>query len=192
MKKSILILIIISMSVIPAVSANTHTYVAGKPGINGFVINWTDNKNYSDIQSNIWDYTDTNGKTRTYYDIHAINKTGSNSTLGFFIDWHPMTKRPSEVNLMNFDFDESMDSAISSQSNIIIQGKNGLLLAFKEQKKYHGSDSPPDVFPPFFTANYFLDDHTEIRIRGNISDWSSKDFGSTISSLKIAPPAGYY
>jgi hypothetical protein len=37
------------MLLVLLVAANEHSHIAGNPGVNDFVINWTDDRNYTNI-----------------------------------------------------------------------------------------------------------------------------------------------
>ena len=171
----------------------THQYSAGAPGVNEFVLNWTDKNKYSDIVCDLpFDFHEDGISTiTTHYQIRAKNETDSNTTLMFVINWHPGAKRPAEATLTTFPA-KLHTEAITSQSDIMIQGKSGMMFAYKEQRDYQGSNAPPLITPPFYSAKYFLDDYTEVTVSGNMVYWSSKDFKAMLSTLRITPPAGYY
>ena len=169
-----------------------HQYSIGTSCVNEFILNWTDKKNYSDITSRTLDYTwIVLEALTTSYDVFAINETGPNTTLHFTIVWHPSTKRPAEATLTNFP-SKLHTEAITSQSDTTIQGKSGMIFAYREQRDYQGSNAPPSITPPFYEAKYFLDDYTEIYIFGDLAYWSAQDFNAMLSTLKITPPTGYY
>jgi hypothetical protein len=167
-----------------------HTYTVGTPDVNEFVLNWTDKRDYSNMESNLIDTGDPAAQG-TRYSIRMVNETGQNVTLVFDIDWHPRLNRPPSANLEGYPTNMNQDS-LMSRSDIMIQGKSGQLFTFKETKTYEGSSSQPFVTPPHRYARYFLDAYTEVGINGNVVDWSSQDFNAMLSTLKITPPVGYY
>lgn len=126
----------------------------------------------------------------THYTLHLINETNDNTTLDFEIDWHPNSKRSTGLTLDTFS--KIKEEYVAGKADITIQGRKGVLVTFKGAKTYMGSNQAPNIKPPTFIAFYFLDDHTEVRVIGNVPDWSAQDFEAMLSSLKITPPVGYY
>jgi hypothetical protein len=170
-----------------------HTFVVGTPGINEFILNWTDNKVYSSkISSIISDERNDNGDVYlTRYSVRIRNETETNVPLYFDITWHPNVKRPSVATLENYPYKLDLDGVLS-RSDVTIQGKKGLMLTYKDKKEYQGSESEPRIIPAYYLVLYFLDDYTEIRVEGDLVDWPAQEFKSMLTSLVITPPVGYY
>jgi tetratricopeptide (TPR) repeat protein len=170
-----------------------HTYTVGTPGINEFILNWTDNKVYSSkIDPLIFDERDDNLDVYlTKYSVWIRNESETNVTLYFYITWHPSVKRPSTFTLENFPYKLDTDGVLS-RSEVTIQGKKALMLTYKDKKEYQGSESKPRITPTHYLVRYFLDDYTEIGIEGELVNWPVQEFKSMLNSMKITPPDGYY
>lgn len=168
--------------------AGEHSCVIGTPGVNEFIINWTDSKNYTNLKKSISDGTTERGYETwptTFVELTAyINE---NLTLYFDISWHPDKRDPSNVQDIKLD-----PAQTAAQSYITIQGKKALLVKNKERKIYQGTDKPPLVDLASFFACYYPDDYTEVVIRAPASEWKDSEFKAAISSLKVTPPVGYY
>jgi tetratricopeptide (TPR) repeat protein len=171
--------------------AGKHSCRIGTPGISEFVINWTDNKNYVELERNVFEGGVSRGLESwdaTGYFLQAIENAAGNSTtaLDFSIHWNPEEKYPSTWSL--FDTDEERISV----TDITIQGKKAILAKFKERKSYQGPDTLPETIPASFLVSYCPDEHTKVTIRAPASEWKDSEFKAAISSLKVTPPAGYY
>ena len=180
----------------PIVSAQTsspagkHSCLIGTPGINEFLINWTDSKNYTTLEKHVYDGTVSPvGSSETWLEttFELATYTNENITLGFEIDWHPEKRIPSNVKDIELD-----PELTATQSDITIQGKKALLVQNKERKVYQGTDEPPSINPASFFVCYYPDDYTEVVVRAPASEWNDSEFKEAISSLKVTPPAGYY
>ncbi len=172
--------------------AGKHSCQIGTPGINEFVINWTDSKNYVTIDKAVNDEIGSYGSdswTVTIFDItaHTANDTNDNSTLSYEIFWHPAKKNGSNVPEQYID-----PEVHASRSDITIQGRKAVLVKFNERKVYEGSDKSPTISPARFYVSYFPDDYTAVTIYAPASEWKDSDFKNAMSSLKITPTAGYY
>jgi tetratricopeptide (TPR) repeat protein len=170
-----------------------HTYTVGTPGINEFILNWTDNKVYSSkISPEIFDERNDNGDVYlTKYYVRIPNESETKVPLFFVITWHPNVKRLSAATLENFPHKLDLDGVLS-RSDVTIQGKMGLMLTYKDKKEYQGSESEPRIIPAYDLVRYFLDDYTEISVQGDLVDWPAQEFKSMLKSLVITPPDGFY
>ena len=169
-----------------------HTYTIGTPGINEFMLNWTDKKIYSSkLDVGIFDERDDNLDVYlTEYYARILNESETNITLFFDITWHPSVKRPSALTLETYPYKLDTDGVLS-RSEVTIQGKRALMLTYKDKKEYQGSKSEPLTTPAHHLVRYFLDDYTEIEIEGDLVDWPAQEFKSMLNSMKITPPEGY-
>lgn len=193
-------LILIALTMLPTVLAQTspagdHSCVIGTPGINEFLINWTDNKNYSELKKDVYDGTASYGLEsweETTFNLFAIeNATDDHSILRYQIDWHPGKKRPSSLKPDECPF-EITPEEIDLRSYISIQKEKAILVRFKEEKIYNGSDIPPTIIDPLYYACYFPDEYTEVIIRAPAANWTESEIKSLLGSLLITPPEGYY
>lgn len=183
---------LVLMMILPASSetspAGDHIGVVGEHGIDEFLINWTDDKNYSVLKPSVekWDDQTTN------FNLYAReNSTGYDSTLWYDISWHPEEKRRSTLKPEKYPWEITADE-IDLRSDISIQGKKGILVRIKEEKIYNGPGNKPTIIDPLFYACYFPDEYTEVIIRGPTAKWTESEFKSLLGSVMITPPAGYY
>jgi hypothetical protein len=168
--------------------AGEHSCVIGTPGVNEFIINWTDSKNYTNLKTSISDGTTERGyETWPTTFVGLTAHINENLTLYLDISWHPEKRDPSNVQDIKLD-----PAQTASQSYITIQGKKALLVKNKERKIYQGTDKSPLVDLASFFACYYPDDYTEVVIRAPASEWKDSEFKAAISSLKVTPPVGYY
>jgi hypothetical protein len=214
--KAIWILLTLLLAGLPALSgaidfpAGAHTYYVGVPGINEFVINWTDSNNYSKIRSCFFD-NDVNSDRvvskqgravlphQTYYSIDAFDANTSNISLSFDILWHPNEKRDPEAKLDSIKYIPltghftglNVQDALS-KSELTIQDKEALMATWAGTKEYVGSELGPYIHEAQHEGRYFLDDYTEVIISGDVIDWSAQEFKAMLSTVKITPPEGYY
>jgi tetratricopeptide (TPR) repeat protein len=179
------------VSILSVVSpAGKHSCLIGTSGINEFVINWTDSKNYTDLEKHVYDGTVSFvGSSETWLEttFELAAYTNENITLGFEIDWHPGKKEPSNVQDIELD-----PELTATQSEITIQGKKALLVKNKERKVYQGTDESPSITQASFFVCYYPDDYTKVVIRAPAGEWKDSEFKAAVSSLKVIPPAGYY
>jgi hypothetical protein len=175
--------------------AGDHSCSIGTPGISEFVINWTDNKNYENINKDIFDDAARGEWKATVFRLAAFEnaapttETGileENYTLAYSIYWNPNEKDPYWP-LSNIKSDEKM-----SVTDLTIQGKKAILEKFKQTKSYQGPNTPPIIIPAQFVVLYHPDDHTYVRIDAPASEWNDSEFRDAMISLKITPPEGYY
>lgn len=169
-----------------------HSYKAGNPGINEFIMNWTDNKQYTTIENEVSDETlNGYGGLRTHYFIRCITNDNEWS-LQSNIWWHPGNKRPQNATLDNYPKGWIKPENLQGRVAISIQGKPGVMVKAPVEKIYEGSNQPPNNYPGALVARYFLDDNTEIQITAfNLTKWDESEFKSLLISLKITPPTGY-
>ena len=170
--------------------AGKHSCLIGTSGINEFVINWTDSKNYTNLEKNVNDGTASYvGSSETWlettFDLDAY--TDENNTLSIEIGWHPEKKDPTNIQNMKLDPEKT-----AIRSDITIQGKKALFVKYKERKLYRGIDKSPDIIPAYFYVYYQPDDYTYVRISAPAIEWNDSDFKAAISSLKVTPLVGYY
>jgi hypothetical protein len=100
-------------------------------------------------------------------------------------------KRPSSFKPDKYPFEITSDE-INLRSDITIQKEKAILVRFKEEKIYNGSDKPPTIIDPLFYACYFPDEYTEVIIRVPVANWTESEFRSLLGSLEIVSPSGYY
>lgn len=183
------------IALVAIATPNEHSYIAGKPGINDFIINWTDDQIYANMSAEIDDLTniadlDLYGHMTIYYVRAALDDHRTNVPLFIKIHWHPDVERPDTVTPDSFlDVEEKW---ISDRSDIEIQGQRALLITYKEKKEYMGLKKEPLITPAYYEACYFVDNHTEVIVSGELSDWSLEEFRFMLGSLNITPPRGYY
>jgi hypothetical protein len=170
--------------------AGDHSCAIGTPGTNEFLINWTDNKNYTELKTDIYDGTTSYvGSSETWLETTFILSayTNENQTLGFEIGWHP-----GKNNLINIQGMEVAPERSAIRSDITIQGKKAFFVKYKEQKIYGGSDEQPTTTPAYFYVFFQPDAYTDVKISAPVDEWTDSEFKNTMSSLKITPPEGYY
>lgn len=181
---------------LPQSPAGDHSCVIGAYGISEFLINWTDDKNYSKLKKDVYDGTESYGTEswiETTLDLMAFeNLTDANSILNYKISWHPERKRLlSSLKPDEYPYEIASDE-IDLRSETSIQNKKGILVRFKEERIYNGSDEPPTIIAPLFYACYFPDEYTEVVIRAPAANWTESEIKSLLMSVIITPPEGYY
>ncbi|MGB4087836.1 hypothetical protein [Methanothrix sp.] len=198
-------LAIMAIMMLPTTSAEispagNHSGVVGRPGIDEFLVNWTDNKNYAELKNNTEtgprvatgrpDVVEWDDQTTMFY-LSAYEKFPENTTLMYDIYWHPGEKRPSSVKPDEYPF-EILPDEIDLQSDVSVEGKKGVLFRLKEEKIYRGPDNPPIISESSFYVCYFPDEYTEVRIWAPTTRWTELELKSLLDSLTITPPKGYY
>lgn len=190
----LLTLILVPCALAQMYPAGDHTYVMGTPGINETVINWTDNKDYSDIQKRVHEYTvseDSKSSNETQFEL-SLFKSGNDlsSILYYKIYWHPEIVRPSSVKPNEYP-SEIIPIEIDLNSDIIIQNKTGILVRYKEKTIRFGPNIPPTTLDPYFYACYFPNDYTEVVVQAETANWTESELRSMLESLEVVTPQGH-
>lgn len=168
---------------------SNYSFVTGSSETSDFIINFTSKKQFEDFTGRKEDYTQNENTETTLY--YGVDDNESETILSWRIWWHPGVTRLPRATLMNFPIEWVADE-LDSKSDITIQGKKALLVKFKEEKKYQGSDKPPLVIPSSLCARYFLDKNTEVEVFAwNISKWQGNEFSNLLSTMKITAPCGW-
>ncbi len=190
----ILVLMLLHGALAQSSPAGDHSCMIGTAGINEISINWTDEKNYDELKTNVDDWNTNKGLESfitTDFNLYAKENSRKDYTLWYDVSWHPAEKRQSTLKPDEYPFEITSDET-DLKSGISIQKKNGILVRFKEEKIYNGSEKPPTIIDPLYYVCYFPDDYTEVIIRAPAANWTMSEIKSMLDSLVITMPKGYY